>query len=104
MGVISTTKVVTSAERDRTMLIQPDNREWVTVTKSVNSTGWVLPPMIILKRVMHQKSWYENIPNNWRIGVRENGWTNDELGLTWLKEVFNKHTQDRTVGKYWLTH
>jgi hypothetical protein len=102
MGVISTAKVITAAEKDRTVSIQPGNREWVTAIESINSTGWVLPPMIILKGVMHQKSWYEAIPDNWRIGVSENGWTTDELGLTWLKEVFNKHTQDRTVGTYRL--
>jgi hypothetical protein len=102
MGVISTAKVITAAEKDRTVSIQPGNREWVTVIESINSTGWALPPMIILKGVMHQKSWYEAIPDNWRIGVSENGWTTDELGLTWLREVFNKHTQDRTVGTYRL--
>ena len=100
MGVISTAKVVTSAERDRTVSLQPGNREWVTAIESINSTGWVLPPMIILKGVMHQKSWYESVP--WRIGVSDNGWTTDELGLTWLKKVFNPNTQGRTVGKYRL--
>jgi hypothetical protein len=56
MGVISIAKVVTSTERDRTVSLQPGNREWVTAIESINSTGWVLPPMIILKGVMHQKS------------------------------------------------
>jgi hypothetical protein len=36
------------------------------------------------------------------IAVSENGWTNDQLGLFWLKEVFNKHTQSRTIGRYRL--
>jgi hypothetical protein len=102
IGLISTAKVITATEKDRTVSIQPGNREWVTVIESINSTGWVLPLMIILKGVMHQKSWYEAIPNNWHIRVSENGWTTDELGLTWLKEVFNKHTQDRTVRTYRL--
>ena len=100
MGVISTAKVVTSAERDRTVSLQPGNREWVTTIESINATGWVLPPMIILKGVMHQLSWYESIP--WRIRVSDNGWTTDELGLAWLKKVFNPYTQGRTVGKYRL--
>jgi hypothetical protein len=102
MGVISTAKVVTSAKRDRTVSVQPGNREWVTAIKSINAAGWVLPPMIILKGVMHQKSWYEAVPSDWTIGVSENRWTTDELGLAWLKEVFNKHTQGRTTGKYRL--
>ena len=39
IGMISTAKVVTSAERDRTVSLQPRNREWVTAIKSINSTG-----------------------------------------------------------------
>jgi hypothetical protein len=34
--------------------------------------------------------------------VSENGWTNDELGLVWLKEIFNKYTEARTIGQYRL--
>jgi hypothetical protein len=105
MGVIGTSRVITRSERvGRPNLTQPGNREWVTVIESVNASGWALPPMIIFKGKMHQSSWYENgkLPYNWVIAVSENGWTNDKLGLTWLKEVFNKHTQTRTIGRYRL--
>ena len=102
MGMISTAKVVTSAERDRTVSLQPGNREWVTAIESINSTGWVLPPMFIVKGVKHQKGWYEAVPRHWPIGVSDNGWTTDELGFTWLKTVFDKHTQGRTIGTYRL--
>jgi hypothetical protein len=53
---------------------------------------------------MHQKSWYENgiIPPNWLVAVSENGWTNNEIRLYWLKHVFNKHTRTRTRGRYRL--
>jgi hypothetical protein len=60
--------------------------------------------MIILKGKNHQASWYkvEGLPYGTVIGTSENGWTNDKLGLFWLKEVFNKHTQSRTIGRYRL--
>jgi DDE superfamily endonuclease len=60
--------------------------------------------MIIFKGVMHQSTWYENttLPSNWVIGVSENGWTNDKLGLTWVKDIFNPYTQGRTIRKYRL--
>ena len=53
---------------------------------------------------MHQAAWYKNglIPYDWSIGVSENGWTNNKICLTWLKTVFDKHTKDRTVGRYRL--
>ena len=49
MGVISTAKVVTAVEKARTDLIQPGNREWVTVIELVNSAGYVLSLLIIFK-------------------------------------------------------
>lgn len=102
LGVISTAKVITATERSRTVSIQPGNREWVTVIETISGSGWVLPSFIILKGKMHQASWYKVIPQEWTIGVSENGWTTDELGLLWLKQVFNKYTKDRTVGRYRL--
>ena len=102
MGVISTAKVVTAAEKARTDLIQPGNREWVTVIESINSAGWILPPMVVFKGKMNQRSWYQDIPHSWKVGVSENGWTTDEIGLKWLKTLFGPYTQDRTTGKYRL--
>ena len=104
MGIIGTAKVVTGSERGlHPHLVQPGNTEWVTAVEGINATGWSLPPMIILKGKWHQASWYENgLPHDWRIEVSETGWTNNKLGLIWLKEVFNKHTQGCTVGKYRL--
>ena len=102
MGVITTSKVVTSAEKARTDAIQPGNREWVTVIESINSTGWILPPLIIFKGQLHQLSWYETLPSNWMVGVSENGWTTDEIGLTWLKKLFGPFTERRKVGRYRL--
>jgi len=73
MGMITTTKVVTSAEKARTNAIQPGNREWVTVIESVNSTGWIFLPLIIFKGQLYQFSWYESLPPDWMVGVSENG-------------------------------
>ena len=39
MGVITMAKVVTSVEKACTDTIQPGNQEWVTIIKSINSTG-----------------------------------------------------------------
>jgi len=73
MGVISTAKVITAAEKARTDSIQPGNREWVTVIESVQSTRQVLLTLVIFKGQMHQRSWYESLPPNWMVGVSENG-------------------------------
>ncbi|USP79999.1 uncharacterized protein yc1106_07273 [Curvularia clavata] len=76
MGVAATSKVVTSSDRvGRAVVIQPGNREW--------------------------SSWYRDLPLDWTIGVSDNGWTTDELGLEWVKH-FNQHTAARIAGVYRL--
>jgi len=54
MGVISTTKVVTGAERsNRPVAVQPGNREWVTAIDCISTAGWSLPPVIIFEGKVH---------------------------------------------------
>jgi hypothetical protein len=104
MGVASTAKVITSSHHStsRVRALQPGNREWVTVIESINASGWALPPMIIFAGKVHQSTWYQDTPDDWTIGLSENGWTTDKLGFQWLQEVFDKHTTARTIGRYRL--
>jgi hypothetical protein len=54
MGVIGSMKVVTGAERRaRPQLVQPGDREWVTVIQSVCAAGYATPPFIIYKGRVH---------------------------------------------------
>jgi DDE superfamily endonuclease len=104
MGVIMTSKVVTRTERKgRPKTKQPGNREWVSVVHGINAQGWAIPPLIILKGQLHLAPWYrvEGLPNDWRISVSENGWTDNEIGLEWIKH-FHEHTIRRTKGQYRL--
>ncbi|KAM5529934.1 transposase [Fusarium oxysporum f. sp. phaseoli] len=104
MGMISTGKVITSAERrGRPKSVQPGSREWVTVIEAISAEGQSIPPFIIVKGKKHLRSWYEgsSLPVDWAIALSENGWTNNKLGLDWLKH-FNKHTINQSVGSYRL--
>jgi hypothetical protein len=102
MGVAATSKVVTSSERvGRAVVVQPGNREWVTVIECVNALGWSLPAFVILAGKVHQSSWYCDLPLDWTVGVSDNGWTTDQLGVEWVKH-FNQHTAARTAGVYRL--
>jgi hypothetical protein len=67
MGVIGSMKVVTGAERRaRPELVQPGDREWVTVVQSICAAGYATPPFIIYKGRVHISAWYEetSIPRN----------------------------------------
>ena len=88
MGVASSSKVVTSSEGcARPELVQPGDREWVTV----------------IQGIVHISAWYEEIgtPKIWKLSVSENGWTNSQLGFEWLQH-FDAHTKARKVGGYRL--
>ena len=105
IGLIATAKVVIEANsKGRPVLLQPGNREWVTAIEAINSTGWVLPPMLIFAGKTHRTTWFEDtqLPRDWTIAVSDNGWTTDQLGLQWLKSVFEPYTVARTKGSYRL--
>jgi hypothetical protein len=100
MGKITTQLVVTGAERrGRPKAIQPGDREWVTVIAGINAAGWSIPPFLIFAGKYHLSAWYEEaeIPRDWAYAVSDNGWTNNELGVEWLKH-FNAYTEARTIG------
>jgi hypothetical protein len=99
MGKITTQLVVSGSERrGRPKAIQPGDREWVTVIAAINAAGWSVPPFLIFAGKYHLSAWYEEeeIPRDWAIGVSDNGWTNNELGVDWLKH-FDAYTKARTV-------
>lgn len=105
MGLTGTSRVVTTTDRrNRPTQLQPGSREWATSIETISATGWCLPPMLILKGKVHLSTWYEHcdIPPDWMISLSPNGWTSDELGLVWLKQLFEPLTLSRTVGKYRL--
>ncbi|OQE11327.1 hypothetical protein PENFLA_c072G04132 [Penicillium flavigenum] len=103
MGLTSTARVISRSDfYGRRALLQPGNREWVTVIECTNASGWVLPPCMIFKGKVFIESWFDGLPGDWRFEVSPNGWTSDEIGLRWLKKLFIPTTSSRTKGGYRL--
>lgn len=104
MGMIHAAKVVTGTDKTfrRKALEHGDNAEWVSVIEGINSSGWALPPMIIVKGKRRLSAWSNGLPDGWRIEVSDDGWSNEKLGLVWLKEIFNKHTKSHALGQHRL--
>ena len=102
MGVICAAMVVTRADRrGRGKAVQPGNREWATAITCINSEGYNVPPFLIVQGKNHLANWYTEggLPRDWVIKPTENGWTNNETGLDWIKH-FDKHTATRAKGPY----
>lgn len=103
MGLTATAKVITRSEYyGRRSLLQPGNREWVTVIECTNAAGWALPPCVIFKGKVFIESWFDGLPDDWRFEISPNGWTSDEIGLRWLQKLFIPSTLSHMVGRYRL--
>ncbi|KAG6996134.1 Tigger transposable element-derived protein 1 [Fusarium oxysporum f. sp. conglutinans] len=104
MGMIGSGIVITGAERrGKPKSVQPGNREWVTVIQAINAEGWAIDPFIVVAGQYHLANWYResNLPGDWAITTTQNGWTDNETGLEWLKH-FDRCTVNRSVGSYRL--
>ncbi|EGU82006.1 hypothetical protein FOXB_07480, partial [Fusarium oxysporum f. sp. conglutinans Fo5176] len=104
MGVIASGMVIKGTERSgRPKLVQPGNREWITVIQAINAEGQAIPPFIIGTGQYHLANWYQesNLPGDWAIAKSQNGCTDNEIGLEWLKH-FDRSTAKRSNSRYRL--
>ncbi|PWW79434.1 CENP-B protein, partial [Tuber magnatum] len=74
------------------------------VVEAVSGDGRVLCPMIINKGKAHYMGWYAKLKKGDLaiFGVSEKGWSNEKLGLQWLREIFDIETRVRAGNKYRL--
>ena len=80
-------------------MTQCGNREWVSLIECISMDGRVLKPWIIFKGKVQQKAWYEVLKEG-HIAVSENGWTDNELGLAWIRKCFDPETKICQKGEY----
>ena len=70
---------------------------------SICTSGRSLPLFVIFKGVNKQKAWYDVLEDiHSEIATSENGWTDNELGLDWLKKCFEPATAKYLHGEYRL--
>ena len=86
-----------------TLLKKPDgNRKTITILETISADGTVLPPMIIYKGIAQYKGWYQHlsIEDDDTIFCRsDKGWTNQILGVEYLKFLFNVQTAKRCYNQ-----
>ncbi|KAF5334791.1 hypothetical protein D9611_012962 [Ephemerocybe angulata] len=75
------------------------NRETMTVLVPICADGSALPPAVIFKGKGYQVKWKQDNPANASIGYSEKGWTDNEIGLDWLK-LFEKQTAQKANGEW----
>ncbi|KNG52820.1 pogo transposable [Stemphylium lycopersici] len=110
VGIASRSKRVFSKavykEEKRTQAIKDGNREWVTLIACVCASGEALPPALIYQGSSGiQSTWVNDV----EVGKHEvffsnspSGWSNDDLGLAWLEQVFNRYTTAKARQRWRL--
>jgi hypothetical protein len=109
MGVIGQQRCIVSKSEKRPKYAQDGNREWVTLVECVSISGAVLSPWIIFKGKVQLLKWTHKLQELRKdeefvghICISDNGWTDNELGVEWLKECFDPETAKTQKGKWRL--
>jgi hypothetical protein len=111
IGVLGRSKRVFSRheweKKEVTSSLQDGSREWVTTLAAVCADGTALPPSLIYQsnNSTLQDSWVADIKADEHevfITSSSSGWTNNEVGLAWLEQVFDRCTKKKARrGREW---
>ena len=87
--------------------LQDGSREWVTLLACICADGSALPPSLIFQSTSGdlQASWVEDIKEGEHsvfVTSSPSGWTNNEIGVAWLKQVFDRFTRSKSYSSYRL--
>ena len=102
LGTIGRTKRVFDkalySQKGVTQPLQDGSTEWITVLACICSDGSVLSPSLIYKAANGavQSSWTDAVdPGKHSVffASSPSGWSNNDIGLAWLKEVFERETR-----------
>jgi hypothetical protein len=85
--------------------MQDGSREWITTVACICGDGTTIPPVLIFasKNSTLQSTWVNDIKATEHlahIGSSPTGWSNGEMGLDWLKNVFDRYTKEKARG-FW---
>ncbi|RYP57397.1 hypothetical protein DL771_011482 [Monosporascus sp. 5C6A] len=98
--------VLGEALRKYILLKDAFKRGWITIIVCVSADGRSLPPLVIFSGVDVQQQWFLDFDDeayeSWYFTTSENGWTNTEIGLKWLREVFIPHTKPEDPDEWRL--
>jgi hypothetical protein len=87
--------------------LQDGNCAWMTLLACVCADGSALPPGLLYESANNtiQSSWVEEIkPGDHSVLVSSlpTSWTNNDIGLAWLRQVFNRFTKAKARRKHRL--
>jgi sarcosine oxidase delta subunit len=91
MGVSNKVKVIISKYEKRQHMSDSGCREWVSLIECISAVGKALDPWLVFKGRAHTASWMKTLRSG-HIALSDRGWTDNGLGLAWLKGCFHPGT------------
>jgi hypothetical protein len=111
IGVIGRSKRIFSKTRweskEVRASLQDGSREWITLLAAICADGSHLAPGIIFesKKSAIQSSWVDAIKvakHDVFVTSSPSGWTNNDIGLAWLEQIFNRQTKHKAQRRWRL--
>jgi hypothetical protein len=93
--------IVTREVKKQAWIGMNTNREYATVVETINATGQVIKPYIILSGKCILRGWCDTTEEGSRIDASETGYMNDEIAYKFIQH-FHQHTKHLTKGVYRL--
>ncbi|CEL60399.1 hypothetical protein RSOLAG1IB_12348 [Rhizoctonia solani AG-1 IB] len=97
VGEVNRAKVLVR-KSTRPIVIQDGNRENVTIVECISADGTAIRPTYIFKGKYILSKWKDNDPLHANFTVTDNGWTNTDVCLSWLRDVFDIETREKAAG------
>ena len=88
-------------------IIQDGNREWITTIACICADGTSLSPALIYQAISGniQDTWLQDFSlaeHETFFTSTPSGWTNNDVGLAWLKQVFDRETKAKARSSWRL--
>lgn len=91
--------VVGSADLKKKALLKgPQTRIWTSFIEAITADGRALTPGIIFKGKELQVQWFNKEIKKlapWYYITSPNGWTDDHVGIQWLKKIYLPQTKPK---------
>ena len=111
IGILSKCKRIFSKEsyiaEGTKQRLQDGNREWITTIACICADGTSLCPGLVHQSAANklQDTWLQDFQyetHSCFFTSSASGWTNDEIGLAWLRDIFDRETKAKARRRWRL--
>jgi DDE superfamily endonuclease/helix-turn-helix, Psq domain len=100
-GAIRQTSVIITMQKRHALLREDADREWASILECISADGVALPAWMIFKAGVRSENGFRQLNSGISsIAVSDKGWSNEELAMHWLQELFHPFTEKRRHSEY----